>query len=333
MGRKVDKLLLESQAKKEDINSLFNYWREKKELNWPSPFTTPPFIKAWWENLGSEAGLFLRSFWEEEKLLGLAPLVIKEGCVFPAGSGEVCDYQDFTINKAREENYFTALLSELKREKINSMQVISMRADSPSFLSLKRASLAMGAEISCYPQEVILERELPSSWEDYLYLLSKKQRHEVRRKVRRLEEAGEVEYLVLKEPSEVIDFLPRFLKLFKNSRVDKSRFLTHGRENFFYSLLSFMAVEGMAKLGVLKIAGEYAAVVACFDYGNTVYLYNSGYQTSFSHLSPGLLSKVFMIKHSIELGRRYFNFLKGGEEYKYRLGGVEVPTYRLQFRL
>jgi CelD/BcsL family acetyltransferase involved in cellulose biosynthesis len=50
-------------------------------------------------------------------------------------------------------------------------------------------------------------------------------------------------------------------------------------------------------------------------------------------LSVGLLSKVLCIKDSIERGKKRFDFLKGREAYKYRLGGREVPIYNCQIVL
>ena len=61
---------------------------------------------------------------------------------------------------------------------------------------------------------------------------------------------------------------------------------------------------------------------------NCIYLYNSGYDPDYVGLSAGLLSKALAIKDSIEKVRKKFDFLKGSEEYKYHLGGKEVPLYR-----
>jgi hypothetical protein len=44
----------------------------------------------------------------------------------------------------------------------------------------------------------------------------------------------------------------------------------------------------------------------------------------------GLLCKILCLKESIEKGRKKWNFLKGGEPYKYQLGGQEVPLYSCQ---
>ncbi len=67
-----------------------------------------------------------------------------------------------------------------------------------------------------------------------------------------------------------------------------------------------------------------------FDYDGSHYLYNSAYDPQFGYLSVGLLCKVLCLKESIEKGKKKWNFLKGGEPYKYQLGGQEVPLYSCQ---
>jgi CelD/BcsL family acetyltransferase involved in cellulose biosynthesis len=103
--------------------------------------------------------------------------------------------------------------------------------------------------------------------------------------------------------------------------------MTAQMESFFRSLADTMAKAGLLRLGILELDTLPTAMVMCFDYNDCVYLYNSGYNPSYSALSVGLLSKVLCIKDSIQRGRKRFDFLKGGELYKYHLGGKEIPLY------
>ena len=94
-----------------------------------------------------------------------------------------------------------------------------------------------------------------------------------------------------------------------------------------------MARANLLKLYFLDLDGTPTAAVMCFDHDSTVYLYNNGYDGRFSSLSVGLLSKVLSIKESIRRGKKKFDFLKGTEEYKHRLGGKPVPLYRCQVKI
>ncbi|MFA9434866.1 MAG: GNAT family N-acetyltransferase, partial [Deltaproteobacteria bacterium] len=145
--------------------------------------------------------------------------------------------------------------------------------------------------------------------------------------------AAAVHYRVVEDFKEVMDELETFLALFGLSRSDKEAFMTDQMATYFRSLAETMAREKLLKLYFLDLDDTPAAAVMCFDYNSTVYLYNNGYDGKFSSLSVGLLSKVLSIKESIRRGKKKYDFLKGTEEYKHRLGGRPVPLYRCQVKL
>ncbi len=94
-----------------------------------------------------------------------------------------------------------------------------------------------------------------------------------------------------------------------------------------------MAAEGLLRIGLLNLDSRPVAAILYFDYRDIVYLYNSGYDPEYRHLNVGLISKVMCIKESIQRGKKRFDFLKGAEAYKYRLGGKEIPLYRSRIAL
>ena len=53
----------------------------------------------------------------------------------------------------------------------------------------------------------------------------------------------------------------------------------------------------------------------------------------FAALNVGLLSKVLSIRDAIQSGLRTYDFLKGDEAYKRRLGGRPLPLYRCRVEL
>jgi CelD/BcsL family acetyltransferase involved in cellulose biosynthesis len=175
--------------------------------------------------------------------------------------------------------------------------------------------------------------DLPHTWEEYLAILNGKQRHEVRRKLRRLGERGRINYRVIEDSKDVQDAMDLFLKFFRESKEDKGMFMTANRESFFRSLAWTMARVGLLKIGFLEIDEKPVSATMCFDYNDTVYLYNSGYYAQYSKLSVGLISKILCIKDSIERGRKKFDFLKGAEKYKYHLGGKEILLQKCQIIL
>jgi CelD/BcsL family acetyltransferase involved in cellulose biosynthesis len=70
-----------------------------------------------------------------------------------------------------------------------------------------------------------------------------------------------------------------------------------------------------------------------FVYQNRTLLYNSGMDSArFLRYSPGIVLTAFLIQHSIENGRAAFDFLRGDETYKYKLGGVDTSIHQLLIR-
>jgi CelD/BcsL family acetyltransferase involved in cellulose biosynthesis len=155
----------------------------------------------------------------------------------------------------------------------------------------------------------------------------------VRRKIRRITEAGRVEFHVADNKSAIDEAFERFLTLFRISRQDKAEFLTPRMKMYFLGLAKAMAERNLLRLGFLNINGRSAAGTFCFQYQNTMFLYNNGYDPAYRRLSPGFLCKVFSIRHAIENRNAVYNFLKGDEPYKKRMGGRAVDLFRVTVEL
>ena len=318
----------------ESLDSVASSWNESHHcLKWNSPFVLPAWLKVWWQEFGAGAELYLSALRERETVVGIAPLLVNEETASFIGSVDVCDYLDFVITPGREEDFFNVLLDDLRDKGINKLDLRPLRPDSTALTHLVTIARKRGYQVLCQPDDVSLELDLPSTWEEYLAILNKKQRHEVRRKLRRLWEAGSVEHRCLEVGGEVGDYLDIFLKLFSLSRGEKASFMNTRTESFFRSLSKAIAEIGLLRFGILQLDKVPMAMTIGFDYNGSHYLYNSAYDPQFNYLSVGLLCKVLCIKESIEKGRKKWGFLKGGEPYKYQLGGQEIPLYSCQITI
>ena len=174
---------------------------------------------------------------------------------------------------------------------------------------------------------------MPATWDEYLGMLKGKQRHEIKRKFRRLHEATDINFRVVESAEQVARELDIFFKLFKLSTGEKENFLTEQMKSYFRALAQAMADARMLKLFFLEVDTEPVAASMCFDFNSTLYLYNSGFDPRFRSLSVGLMCKILSIKDAIETGRKKYDFLKGAETYKYRLGAREVPLVSCRIEL
>jgi CelD/BcsL family acetyltransferase involved in cellulose biosynthesis len=318
----------------QSFDSLISSWTDLRDcLAWNSVFVLPYWLEAWWREFGTGAEKRLCDIRENGNIIGIAPLMVKDGRASFIGSADVCDYMDFVIAPGKEQAFFTLLLDHLRHSDISELYLESLRPDSAAYTNLVDLAKNQGCTVSCTLEDVSLDLDLPAAWEEYLEMLTTKQRREVSRKLRRLYEAGDIEYSTIEDAQTVPETMDVFLKQLRDSRRDKATFMTARMESFFRSIAETMAGAGLLRFSILKIHALPVASVMCFDYNDKVYLYNSGYDPLHSYLSVGLLSKVLSIKDSIERGRKKFDFLKGAEEYKYRLGGKEIPIYSCRIAL
>lgn len=318
----------------QSFDSLSSSWTDLRHcLAWGSVFVLPPWLEAWWHELGTGAEKHLCDIREDGNVIGIAPLMFKDGRASFIGSTDVCDYMDFVVAPGKEQAFFTLLLDHLRHSDISELYLESLRPDSAAYTNLVDLAKDQGSTVSCTLEDVSLGLDLPAAWEEYLQMLAAKQRREVGRKLRRLYEAGDIEYSTTEDAETIQETMDVFLKLLRDSRRDKAAFMTARMESFFRSIAETMAGARLLRFGVLKIDTLPVAAVMCFDYNDEVYLYNSGYDPRHSHLSVGFLSKVLAIKDSIERGRKRFDFLKGADEYKYRLGGKEIPIHSCRIAL
>ena len=299
-------------------------------LEWDCLFMLPPWLGPWCSYFGEGAQTHLYVVKKSDEVLGVAPLAVTGDTASLISDSDLIDYSDFIVAPSREIEFFSILFDHLRREGVSRLQTGRVRADSTALSCLQAYSTPLGWDVSCNPVDVLYEIDLADTWEGYLGILSAKERHETRRKFRRLESAGRVGQRVVEDKKDVLHAMDIFISLFRSNRTEKAQFMAGNVESFFRSLAVEMADAGLLMLFFLELNDKPVASTMCFDYRSTVYLYNNGYDRHFDHLSVGLLSKVLSIQESIKRGRKKYNFLRGSEAYKGRLGGHPVRLYRCE---
>ncbi|MEJ2656194.1 MAG: GNAT family N-acetyltransferase [Desulfobacterales bacterium] len=320
--------------KTESLERLEAFFLNKKfNLDWNCLFVLPLWLKTWWNTFGGNNDLEILTGYRQGELIGIAPLHIQEKTARFIGTKNVCDYQDMIVASNHHHEFFKAILTHLTKQGIRSLELEALRFDSRSLIELSNLAKQMGHAVVSKQTAFSYEIILPRTWGSYLNMLGGKQRHEIRRKLRRLDEAGQVRFRVIQRPDEISENMDIFFSMFKASRPDKSEFLTDQMVSFFLLLAQRTAQQGLLRMSFLDIDQVPAAGVMCFDYTDTIFLYNNGYDPKFAKLSVGFLSKVYSIKDSIDRGRLRYDLLKGDEGYKKRLGSTPVPLYLLKINL
>ncbi len=168
---------------------------------------------------------------------------------------------------------------------------------------------------------------LPTTYTEYLQMVGKKERHEIRRKARRYQrELGEAIIRTEHQPGWGFE---EFVRLHRLAAGAKGQFMDDQTEAVFRGLadLPGWRVDLLADPG-----GRAAACVFGYSDADGYYLYNSSFDPAYSASSPGVVLLSSMIEIAVGEGLSRFDFLKGDETYKRRLGAVHRPLYTVSCR-
>ena len=293
-------------------------------------FITPWWQQLWWRRYGdADANLEILSIRDANALLGIAPLMTRGDTLSFLGDTDLFDYHDFLVRDGCQDDFYATLWQHIEAMDWKTMELKSLRESSETLSRFPQLAEANGWTATVTEEDVSPYTHLQPSWDEYVSGLRKKDRHELRRKLRRLNNGNEATQYAFNAPDDIADAMPDFFKLMRASRPDKDDFLTSDRERFFTDLAQELASRDQFKLFFLELNHVRVASCICFDYNGSYLLYNSGYDPEYSALSVGLLNKALCIQDAIETGKKSFDFLRGNERYKYNLGGTNQTIHEL----
>ena len=304
-----------------------------------TPFSRHEYLSEWWQTLGGgewrSGELVLVSATENDQLIGIAPLFITEydgqQVLMLVGSIEISDYLDLIVRPDDLPRFLSGLLDFLASSFAGNWSGIdwyNLPDSSPTLAALKAESDRRGWT---HHEEVYRPTPripLNGSFEEYLSRIEKKQRHEIRRKMRRAAESEKnVRFYVVDGTVDIDSEINDFFDLMVQD-PNKEEFLhTEMREQLTVTIQNAHA-QGYLWLGFLEVDGVKAAASLNFDYKNKLWGYNSGVGREHMDLSPGWVLLAHVIQWCCEHNRYEFDFMRGDEEYKYRFGGVNRYVMR-----
>lgn len=287
--------------------------------------------QVWWQHFGEDKKKRIFAVrGDDGQLEMLIPLMQDNGTVSFLGGTDLVDYHDVLCPSDPAESCVEAVIRELSADPgVQTLLFESIPTDSRSLECLESVLVATGWHVTVEKEDVAPFLQLPGDWEEYVASLRKKDRHELRRKLRRLESSGDIRHVELTSREDVETAASDFFELHRKSTPDKEEFMTPEREQFFRDVSARLADDGITRLAFLEVEGKRVATSLSFVVDNVRYLYNSGYDPEYRHLAVGLLNHAYTIRNSIEQGHYVFDFMRGDEAYKYHLGGVDRDVLRI----
>ena len=322
----------------QDFHNLASEWNKLLTCCSAShvPFLRHEYLYAWWQTRGGGE-------WPDSKLsvvtgrradgslAGIAPLFQSRNLdgkltLLLLGSIEISDYLDLIVHPEELDLFASALLDFLTQNDAPEWQVLdwyNILEGSPTLPALQSASEARGW---VYRQEKLQHCpyiQLPGNWETYLSGIDKKQRHEIRRKLRRAEAYPvPVNWYIVETDKNLDAEIDSFLELMAMD-PEKDEFLTDDMRLQMRKAIHAAYQENWLQLSFLEAGNKKVAGYLNFDYEDHIWVYNSGLDFRFSDLSPGWVLLGHLLKWANENGRKYFDFMRGDEDYKYRFGAID----------
>jgi len=291
-----------------DLQKLWINFENQKE----NPFLNYDVNKIWHDTLGHDYELNILTDIKNF----IAPIAIKENIAYLCGDKDVFDYHNLIYNHKINYDQIKVILDHLfinvKILKIELNSIVKNSHLHELFINLQN-----DYDIEFINEDVSPGISLPGSFDEYLSNLSKKNRHEIRRKIRKFENFFEFK-IVTANSDNVDKLLLEFIRLMKLN-PEKKLFLNKNRENFMSKIINYSILEGKGELNFIEINNYLVSTSFAFKNNEKLFVYNSGFDNKYSEYSVGLINHVYNIKNKINI-YNYIDFLRGDEEYKYRIG-------------
>jgi CelD/BcsL family acetyltransferase involved in cellulose biosynthesis len=315
---------------KEDWNSVLS----KSGQHYP--FLTHQWFDAWWQGFGQDGEMEILFFWDDQgSLAGIAPLMIHDNVLQFMANHEVTDYCDFICIDDKRDEFYTHLLDYFEKDpsKYYPIEFINIPESSDSLSRLPGLAAKRNLSHDTQESEVVPVLSLPKSYDEFLRNLGRKNRHELRRKIRKWDSVGDVRIERITDPGKLGSVIKEFVALHKASSLAKKEFWEkQGMSEFFSGLVRKFSKENWVELDAQYVGNRMIAALLSFFDEFSVYFYNIAFDREYSDLSPGFYLFDHAIKQAITEGKLGANFLRGREKYKYFFGAEESKIYNLTLK-
>jgi len=301
------------------------------------PFLRHEYLNAWVDSGGGgewpPLQLAILTARQDGQLKGIAPLFFDapNRRLMLLGSIEISDYLDLIVCPEDLDAFIDGLLDFLPGlpYEWQTLDLYNLLDTSPSLPVLRAAAERRGLNLRLETLQHAPCIPLPGDWETYLASIDKKQRHEIRRKMRRLAESGVPNrWYSVADRASLPGEIDAFLWLMEQD-PEKAVFLTPAMRAHMRRTIECAFDSGCLHLAFLEINGEKAAAYLSFLYLDRLWVYNSGLDRRFMEYSPGWVLLGLLLQWANETGLTEFDFMRGDEDYKYKFGAVDRSVMRL----
>lgn len=292
-------------------------WRDALEHStYTFPFLTYDWHKTWHDCFATTPAIFV-----DEAHHIVIPLEIENTTAHFSGGEEIADYLDAIGPEKAKVEAWKEVIATLQSQGITLLRLRNVPEHSET---LHYFGTLAGAAVGREDTTPIVT--LPETFETYVSQMERKERHELKRKIKKFEQTHPgITVSVSAGHQTDIPTLMRLMHIDHN----KHEFLTPQMQQFFHSLPKTVG-EDLVQLNLSHLNQTIATVIG-FRTQHELLLYNSGYIREYA--GAGLYLKAKTIEWAIDQKISRINFLQGNEHYKYELGGKDTFVHRIELPL
>jgi CelD/BcsL family acetyltransferase involved in cellulose biosynthesis len=295
------------------------------------PFAAPAWVLAWWRNLRPErARLRLVLVREKSRLVGLVPLFAIGRSHYTLGGG-LAPVEPLSRPGLAQEVARAAAGALAERRP--TMIELEAHGSSPSWAALLgEAWPGRGARCWLRSEAVVPRVDLGDGFDDWMSSRSASFRREIRRKQRKLREAGGAFRFATAQSIE--RDVSTFLRLHRRRLTATSGETSlgdEGIERFLVDAGEDLLDSGRFRLLCLDLEGKTIATQLLLVAGREVSAWNSGFDEAFAQHSPSIQCIVEGLRDAADRGGRTMSLGQGAHDYKFRFADQRdrLETYVL----
>ena len=319
------------------VNFVDGYGRLRREwsalLKWSRSdciFLRWEWLFTWWRWYGHDGKLLILLLRDEAGILrGLAPLMTRRACgafrrILLIGSeSRVCsEYLDVIAEKGWEGHVALTVARYLlkNRSQWDVCSLSSIRDDSPFLAAFQRLPEAPRFGAIHKTEHEAPYIALPSTWDEFLARLGSKTRFNVRQRRRKLEKGFHLEFRLwfdLFDRGEALETVRTLQKKSISRKGIPGVFEDEVFSGFHSDVMDLLHEKGWLFLSFLLCDGRPVAFWYAYVYAGTCYSYQTGFDLDYGSHSVGNVVHGFVLEDSITRGVHTFEYLRGGQQYKY----------------
>lgn len=307
-------------------------------------FMTWEWCFTWWQHFKGNRELFILVVRSQGEVIGILPLMRHVEWTGPRDRVHYLHFIGFRFEQrwndwmdfpaVRKPEVFAAALDWLDRflHLWDCFDLWDLGADSETIAVLPSVAGERGYAVELVPKTICPFVDAKGAWEEYYRDPVRKQmRENLDRKSRRFAELGEAS-LVWSSRDEFLHHLDAFFSMHERRSEQAgrpSKFSKPGYREFYRALTEIVPEEWLA-CPVLKLGERVCAAHFGFAYNRKFYFVTPTFDPELEKYSPGKILLKEMIKRCFENPQLdEFDFLMGGETYKYQWATGERQGFRL----